>query len=31
MPDDYTHIRWRLLTPLAADATGFVRFRALAR
>jgi len=30
-PDDYTHIRWRLRTPLAAEATGFVRFRALAR
>lgn len=30
-PEDYTHIRWRLLTPLAAQATGFVRFRALAR
>lgn len=30
-PDDYTHIRWRLLTPLAAKGTGFVRFRALAR
>jgi hypothetical protein len=30
-PDDYTHIRWRLRTPLAADAAGFVRFRAVAR
>jgi uncharacterized repeat protein (TIGR01451 family) len=30
-PDDYTHIRWRLRTPLAPDATGFVRFRAVAR
>jgi len=30
-PDDYTHIRWRLRTPFAADATGFVRFRAVAR
>jgi uncharacterized repeat protein (TIGR01451 family) len=25
---DYTHIRWRLLGPLAADAKGYARFRA---
>jgi uncharacterized repeat protein (TIGR01451 family) len=30
-PEDYTHIRWRLRTPLAAGATEFARFRAVAR
>jgi hypothetical protein len=29
--EDYTHIRWRLKTPLPAGATGFARFRAVAR
>ncbi len=28
---DYTHIRWQLSAPLAAGATGFVRFSAVVR
>jgi uncharacterized repeat protein (TIGR01451 family) len=28
-PDQYTHIRWELRHPLAAGATGLLRFRTL--
>jgi uncharacterized repeat protein (TIGR01451 family) len=30
-PDGYTHVRWVLLSPLEAGATGFVRLFALSR
>jgi uncharacterized repeat protein (TIGR01451 family) len=28
---DYTHLRWRVMSPVAPKATGFVRYRAVLR
>jgi uncharacterized repeat protein (TIGR01451 family) len=28
---DYTHLRWRVMSPVAPKATGFVRYRAILR